>query len=217
MARAALFDMDRTLVRKETASLYVKYQRRIGEATTRDLLKVSFWALQYTLGILDVATVAERVVATYRGTPEDSLTKKCETWFQSDVLPHVCDKGRTAVKKHRESGDLIAIVTGASPYATRPLASLLGIEHIVTSRFQVSAEGNLTGKVEHPLCFGHGKLVRARAFAKEQGFRLEDAVFYTDSITDLPLLEACGDRVCVNPDPRLRRLARTRGWAIERW
>lgn len=217
MKRAALFDMDRTLVRKETASLYVRYQRRIGEARTRDLIKVSLWALQYTLGILDVATVAERVVAGYRGTEEDALTKKCERWFQTDVLPHVCELGRRAVRHHHEKGDHVAIVTGASPYATKPLAALLDIQHIVTSRFEVSDDGKLTGKVEHPLCFGHGKLVRARRLADELGFDLKDAVFYTDSITDLPLLEAVGERVCVNPDPRLRRLARARGWKIERW
>ena len=81
----------------------------------------------------------------------------------------------------------------------------------------VGGDGKLTGKVEHPLCFGHGKLVRARRLAEELGFKLEEAVFYTDSITDLPLLEAVGERVCVNPDPRLRRLARARGWKIERW
>jgi phosphoserine phosphatase len=57
----------------------------------------------------------------------------------------------------------------------------------------------------------------ARAFANERGFALEDACFYSDSITDLPLLEAVGTPIIVNPDARLRRHAKRRGWRIERW
>jgi phosphoserine phosphatase len=75
----------------------------------------------------------------------------------------------------------------------------------------------LTGTFERPLCYGAGKLERARALVHSLGSTLEQAVFYTDSITDLPLLEAVGQPVAVNPDPRLRRVARRRGWPIEDW
>ena len=166
--------------------------------------------------MLDVTAVAKRVVQTYKGTSEAALEAKCDAWFLTDVLPHVCEKGRVAVKAHLEKGDIVAIVTGATLYATAPLARLLHIPHIVTSRVEVE-DGILTGRVVEPLCFGHGKLARAQALAKELDFSLEESVFYTDSITDLPLLSAVGERICINPDPRLRRLARARGWAIERW
>jgi HAD superfamily hydrolase (TIGR01490 family) len=217
MPRAALFDMDRTLVRKETASLYVRYQRRIGEAKTRDLLRVTYWALQYTFGVLDTETIAARVARSFEGMPEERLATRCEELFASDILPHVASAGRRAVTRHQSAGDVVAIVTGASPYVSRPLARLLDIEHVVASAFEVDDRGLFTGKLLKPLCVGEGKLTRARAFAVEHGFALEESVFYTDSITDLPLLEAVGERVCVNPDPRLRRLARSRGWRIEAW
>jgi HAD superfamily hydrolase (TIGR01490 family) len=217
MPRAALFDMDRTLVRKETASLYVKYQRRIGEAKRRDVLRVTYWALQYTLGVIDMESIATRVVKRYAGTSEAKMTAVCDAWFQTDVLPHVCDAGRDAVKKHHAAGDVVAIVTGASHYASRPLARVLDIEHVVASTFEVDDSGMFTGNVVQPLCFGPGKLERARELAKTLGFALEEAAFYTDSITDLPLLDAVAERICVNPDPRLRRLARARGWRIESW
>ncbi len=216
MPRAALFDMDRTLVRKETASLYIRYQRRMGEAKTRDVLRVAYWAAQYTLGVLDMESVATRVAKQFAGTSEEKLEQTCEKWFASDVVQHVCDEGRRAVERHKAQGDLVAIVTGASPYVSRPLARHLDIPHVVASRFHVEA-GAFTGEVIRPLCFGEGKLHRARELAKEHDFKLEEAVFYTDSITDLPLLLACGEKVCVNPDPRLRRLARARGWRIETW
>jgi HAD superfamily hydrolase (TIGR01490 family) len=215
--RAALFDMDRTLVRKETASLYVRYQRRIGEAKTRDLLRVTYWALQYTFGILDTEAIAALVARSFAGTPEERLATRCEEIFARDILPHVAAAGRRAVTRHKTIGDVVAIVTGASPYVSRPLARLLDIDHLVASAFEVDERGFFTGKLIEPLCVGEGKLTRARELAERLGFSLQESVFYTDSITDLPLLEAVGERVCVNPDPRLRRLARARGWRIETW
>lgn len=217
MRRAALFDLDRTLVRRETASLYVRYQREIGEATLLDLARTLGWVLQYTLGVLDAERVAEKALATLAGQSEQELTSRCEDWFRRYVEQHVADAGRRAVREHQARGDLCAIVTGTSPYASRPLARLLDIPHVVSSVFEVDERGRFTGRPVYPLCLGEGKLTRARAFADEQGISLSSATFYTDSITDLPLLEAVGVPVAVNPDPRLSHVARRRGWRVERW
>jgi HAD superfamily hydrolase (TIGR01490 family) len=217
MKGAALFDMDRTLVRKETASLYVRYQRELGEATLADLAKTLVWVAQYTMGVLDAPRVAEKVMLTLRGVPETVLAARCDDWFRLYVEPHITDGGREAVRRHQAAGDLCAIVTGTSPYASRPLARRLKIEHVVSTVFEVDERGCFTGRPVQPICLGEGKVTRARALAEAHGFRLEDATFYSDSISDLPLLERVGEPVAVNPDPRLRRVAERRGWRIERW
>ncbi len=217
MACAALFDMDRTLVRKETASLYVRYMRRRGVADWRDTARVLWWVAQYTAGVIDAPAVAARALRWFAGTEEKVLIARCEEWFQADVVPHVCDDGRRAVERHRGRGDVIAIVTGASPYSARPLARHLGIEHVVASELEVGPDGRFTGRFIEPLCYGDGKLARARRLAETLGFALEEATFYSDSLTDLPLLEAVRTPIAVNPDMRLARVARRRGWRIERW
>jgi HAD superfamily hydrolase (TIGR01490 family) len=214
---AALFDMDRTLVRRETASLYVRYQRGRGEATWRDSARVFSWVAQYSLGLIDVAGVAGRIVQSFAGMHETVLAARCDDWFRCVVEPHVSDAGRRAVAGHVARGDLVAIVTGGSPYAARPLARRLGIDHVVASELEVGANGRFTGRWVEPLCYGGGKLARSLALAQKLGFRVEDATFYSDSCTDLPLLEAVRTAVAVNPDPRLWRIARQRGWAVERW
>jgi HAD superfamily hydrolase (TIGR01490 family) len=215
--RAALFDMDRTLVRKETASLYVRYQRTIGEAGRRDMLRVLYWVAQYTAGVIDAPQVAARALASFAGMQEAALAARCDDWFRRWVEPHVCDLGRRAVEDHRARGDVLAIVTGASPYAARPLARRLGIPHVVTSELEVDARGAFTGKLVEPLCYGVGKVARTKRLADELGFAIEDATFYSDSLTDLPLLEAVREPVVINPDARLRRIAKKRGWRIEAW
>jgi HAD superfamily hydrolase (TIGR01490 family) len=215
--RAALFDMDRTLLRRETASLYVRYQRDLGEATWRDMARTLFWVAQYTLGILDATKVAERTVLTLRGTCETALAARCDDWFSRYVEPHITDAGREAVRRHRAAGDLCAIVTGTSPYASWPLARRLEIDHVVSSTFEIDEDHRFTGRPLYPLCIGDGKLLRAEQFAHTLGFRLEEATFYTDSVSDLPLLCRVAVPVAVNPDPRLRRIAARRGWRVERW
>lgn len=212
-----MFDMDRTLLEVETASLYVRYQRQIGEATTLDLLRTLGWVAQYTFGTLDMTKVAEKALRTLEGVPEVVLAARCDDWFRRSVEQHLTDGGRLAVRDHQRRGDVCAIVTGASAYASRPLARLLGVPHVVSTVFEVDAEQRFTGRPVFPLCLGEGKLERAERLAHELSLPLCDATFYTDSISDLPLLERVAEPVAVNPDPRLARLARARGWRVERW
>lgn len=216
MPRAALFDLDRTLVRKETASLYVRYQREIGEATTVDLVRTLWWVAQYTLGVLDAEKIAARAASSLEGTLEAAMVERCERWVERDVMPHVGEAARAAVARHRAAGDLLAIVTGATPYAARPVARRLEIPHVLSSELEVD-DGAFTGRFVQPLCYGHGKIARVERLAAAHGFSLSEATFYTDSNTDLPLLLAVGEPVVVNPDARLLREARRRRWRVERW
>jgi HAD superfamily hydrolase (TIGR01490 family) len=213
----ALFDMDRTLVRKNTAQLYVRWQRRNGEASIVDSLRVAWWIAQYTVGVVDAENIAVRVLSTLAGKDEKLTASRCEEWFHSDVIHHVGDRARNVVKDHLERGDVCAIVTGAWRYTAEPLARTLAIPHVIATELERDDQGRFTGKHVQPLCYGHGKIARSEALAKAHGFDLRDAIFYSDSISDLPLLERVGTPVAVNPDPRLARIARARGWRVERW
>jgi HAD superfamily hydrolase (TIGR01490 family) len=133
------------------------------------------------------------------------------------VQAEVFVKGREAVARHRERGDIVAIVTSATPYAARPLARELGIDHVVCTELEVDDAGCFTGQVRRPMCYGPGKIELAQRIAETLEFRLEDATFYSDSITDLPLLERVKSPIVVNPDARLRRVAQRRRWPIEIW
>jgi HAD superfamily hydrolase (TIGR01490 family) len=214
---AALFDMDRTLVRKETASLYVKYMRKRGGATWKDTARVTWWVAQYTLGVIDARDVARRAALGLAGLEAAVMQARCDDWFFRDVEPFVSEHGRRAVHAHRAKGDVVAIVTGATPYIARPLARRLGIPHVVASDLEVAGDGRFTGRFVDPLCYGVGKLARAKELGRRLGFAVEEATFYSDSLSDLPLLEAVATPVVVNPDPRLSRVARKRGWRVERW
>jgi HAD superfamily hydrolase (TIGR01490 family) len=213
--RVAFFDMDRTLVRRDTATLFLRYERDIGELGSKDLLQGIWWVFLYTLGFCDAPRVAEKALRRYAGRFEAQLYDTCEQWFATYVRPHISDVARRVVGEHLAAGDLVAMVTGALRFAAGPVARELGIEHVVCSEVEIE-DGKLTGRPRQ-LCFGPSKVEFASRMASLEGCSFDNSVFYSDSITDLPLLERVRTPVVVNPDTRLRRVAVRRGWRTERW
>lgn len=212
----ALFDMDRTLIDTHTAKLYVQFQRDLGEIGAFEAMRTSYWLLQYTIGVIDAKQVALHVLQGYRGKTDVWLRDRCQRWFQSHVRERISSIGRARVREHLRAGHAVAIATSAVHQVAEPLARELSIPHVVCSELEVR-DGELTGSFNWPLCYGQGKRDRAETLLRSLGARLEQTAFYTDSITDLPLLEAVGHPIVVNPDARLRRAAKRRGWLIEDW
>jgi HAD superfamily hydrolase (TIGR01490 family) len=217
LAKVALFDLDGTLLRRDSARLYTRFRRDRGEVTWLDALRVSVWATQYTLGVIDAPKVALKALSSFKGRDEHWLLQSCREWFPGYVLPELQEAGRRAVARHHADGDFVAIVTGATRYVAELVAAELGITHVICSELELDQDKRFTGRVIEPLCYGPGKIERTRRLAEREGFRLEDAIFYSDSITDLPLLEFVKAPVVINPDRRLRRVAQKRGWPIEAW
>ena len=214
---AALFDLDRTLLDTSSGSLYARYQYRIGLMNHRELLQISWWSLLTRLGLLKMDSLIPKLAATAQGQSEPDILSLCDRWFQQDVLPHVTERGQDRVREHQAQGHLVAIVSASTQYVVGPMAAYLGIPgNYVCTRLE-NRGGQLTGKITPPACYGEGKVLWAERFAAEHDADLGQSHFYTDSISDLPLLKRVGHPVAVNPDPRLRRKARQRGWPIEQF
>jgi HAD superfamily hydrolase (TIGR01490 family) len=214
---AALFDLDRTLLDTSSARLYAFYLRRQGLLSRLELARMTWWSLLVELGKLDMATLMPRLLTGATGDDEAELRERCNRWFAEDVLPHLTRRGQERVREHQAQGHMVALVSASTQYVVQPMAEYLGIPgQFVCTRLS-SREGRLTGKVEEPICYGQGKVVWAERFAVAQEVDLGASFFYTDSMSDLPLLERVGHPAAVNPDRRLKRLAQERGWPIERF
>jgi HAD superfamily hydrolase (TIGR01490 family) len=214
--RAALFDVDRTLVTVNTARLYVRWRLSLNQASLLDYARMTHVLFQYALGTLDVDKAARVAFQAVRGQDEALLRDECLAWYRRVVRPYISSHGRREVERARGEGQLVALLSASTPYLTEPLAEDLGIEHVICTRLEV-ADGVFTGAWEPPLCYGPGKVERARVWAAEHGVDLSRSTFYTDSISDLPMLEAVGTPRVINPDPRLRLLALRRRYPVESW
>ena len=108
------------------------------------------------------------------------------------------------------------LITSASNYESELAYEQFGMDRFLSTRYEV-VNGRFTGEPLRPICYGAGKVVLAEQLAATHGIDLDQSYFYTDSLTDLPLLERVGNPRVVNPDPRLRRLSHARGWEILDW
>ncbi len=216
MTPAAFFDMDRTLLRCNTGTLWIRWQRAHGELSLYQTARALGWLAQYKLSVLDMEAVVTKVIASMRGQPEDELAQKARTFFDAWVASQVSPKALDAIARHRAEGHVVAILSTSTPYVVEPLASHIGIEHVICTRMNI-ADGCFDGTHKRPACYGVGKVHWAEQFAREHDVDLAQSYFYTDSYTDLPMLERVGVARVINPDTRLRRHAKRVGWPVDEW
>jgi HAD superfamily hydrolase (TIGR01490 family) len=209
----AFFDMDKTLIAENSASLFMRYRYQRGEIGGVDLLKGLGAYLQYKLGILDIRNWTKTMMVQFRGRAEAELEAEAKAWFEAMVVQTIYPGAEELVRRHETDGHLVAIVSGATKFVVRPLAQRLGIEHMLYTRLEVE-DGVFTGRVIEPICFEEGKIYWLQQFIEEHGIDLAKSWFYTDSITDLPLLDLVGHPVATNPDPLLYRTAVRRRWPV---
>ncbi len=215
MTIAALFDMDNTLLRVDTGMSWTKFLYRRGELPPRMMAKAVYWSTLYKLAVLDMEAVFTKLCLGLEGNSEDEMIAKCDVWYREHIADEVAPAARVAIEHHRRAGHLVVLATGSTCYAARPVARAVGIDHVLSSELEVSG-GAFTGRPS-ALCFGHHKVALAERWAERHGVDLARSYFYSDSYNDLPMLERVGTAIAVNPDSRLRRLARKNGWAVQQW
>ncbi len=213
MRNAAFFDIDHTLITADSGLLFITYLIRRGDLKWRHLLSPAYYHVLYRLNLLDINAVFRRYQAWIRGQTHADMKQLCAEWYAARVRPKISVTMAAQVAEHRRLGHVVAILSSATTYVAEPLARELGIEHLLVNRLIV-ADGRLTGEAVQPLCWGEGKLHWARQFAAEQEIDLSQSYFYSDSISDLPMLQLVGHPRPVNPDRLLRRHARRNGWPI---
>lgn len=214
---AAFFDLDRTLLAVNSGTLWAKHELLSGNITPSQFGRVAVWNVLYHLSLIDIETAFTEAVAHYRGRHYEDLEDETKRWFLREVAHHLRPGASRAIDEHRDQGHRLVLLTSASAFASRVAVATFGLDEYLSNDFPTDEHGKLDGTFHSPLCYGPGKVTRARAWAGERGIDLEDCYFYTDSLTDFPMLEAVGHPRVVAPDPRLKRAALRRRWPIVAW
>jgi putative phosphoserine phosphatase/1-acylglycerol-3-phosphate O-acyltransferase len=209
----AFFDMDKTILSENSATLYMRHRYEQGEMSKGDLLRGLGAYVRYKLGILDLRSWTLDMMSQFSGQSEEQLAEEAIAWVEESVVDTIYPEAERLVEEHLAESHVVAIVSGATAFVVRPIAVRLGIEHILYTRLEVDG-GLFTGRVIEPICFEEGKIYWIQQFIEEQGVDLAKSYFYTDSITDLPLLDLVGHPVATNPDPILYRTAVKRRWPV---
>ncbi|MEM1024101.1 MAG: HAD-IB family hydrolase [Myxococcota bacterium] len=213
--KVAFFDFDKTLIERNSGSLWLRHQIRAGAVGYGDAARAGAWLLWYHLGLSGLENAMRLAITTLAGQQEDALRAKVKAFYASEVRPHYRPLGLETLRRHQDDGDAVVLLTSASVYLGEAVQQEFGLDDIICNRFQVDDEGVFTGEPEGLLCFGEGKRVLGEAWLRARG--AGPAAFYTDSMSDVSFMEVVEEPVAVTPDPRLRRLAKRRGWRIEDW
>ncbi len=215
--RIAFFDLDKTILAVNSGSLWVRREVALGYLSKRDALRAMTWLARYHLGFASAEAMVADAVAHLTGTSAAALKERTERFYREEVRTTYRPGALQAIEQHRAAGEKLVMLTSSSNYLSELVAAELGFDAVLCNRLEVDAAGTHTGHVVGGVCFGPGKLPYARREAERLGLSLRQARFYTDSYSDLSVLEAVADPVAVNPDPRLARHARKRGWRVADW
>ncbi|CAM5217446.1 HAD superfamily hydrolase (TIGR01490 family) OS=Castellaniella defragrans OX=75697 GN=HNR28_001360 PE=4 SV=1 [Castellaniella defragrans] len=215
----ALFDLDNTLLPFDSDHLWADFLARTGRAgdPAQALARNEELLQRHNEGTLTAQEGADFMLGLLRlGTPDELLLWQRD-YMREVILPGILPAARTLIARHRNHGALCAIVTSTNTFVTRPIADVLGFEHLIATVPEQDAQGRYTGRMQGTPAFQAGKVLRVRTWLQDLGLQLEDFAeswFYSDSMNNLPLLEVVTHPVATNPSPTLRTLAQGRGWQI---
>lgn len=215
--RIAFFDLDKTLLDVNSAKLWVRSEFRRGHIKWWMALSAMFWTVMYGLGWTRMERLLTQGIRWLDGRAVGVIVARTEAFYIDEVRQRFRPGALDALRAHRDAGDVLALCTSSSSILSHYVAHDLDIPYILANGFERDGE-TFTGRPDpQQLCYGKGKLTHAAALAERLGVRLDDCAFYTDSVSDLALLEHVGRPVCVHPDRRLRRIADKRGWEVIDW
>ena len=212
---AAFFDLDKTIIAGSSALAFSRPFRRQGLITRRAALRSGYAQLLIMLSGADAATVEalrRRITALCTGWEIAQIRAIVAETLHEIVEPLVYAEATDLIAEHRAAGDEVVVLSASGLEVVEPIAALVGADRCQATRMAIR-NGRYTGEIELYL-YGERKAQAARDIAAARGYRLADCRAYSDSITDLPLLEAVGHPTAVNPDRALRRVAEERGWPI---
>jgi len=210
----AIFDLDNTLLEGDSDYLWGQFlvEQGIVDADSYEQKNQYFYD-QYKKGTLDIFEFLRFSLRPLTEHPIEQLHLWRTQFIDEKIRPILLPKGRELIQRHREQSDTLMIITATNRFVTEPIASELGITHLLATDPEMKS-GQYTGEVRGTPCFQEGKVTRLQQWLNEQQSTLEDSWFYSDSHNDLPLLQQVSHPVAVDPDDTLRSHASQQGWNI---
>ena len=214
--RLALFDLDHTLLDGDSDVLWCDFliqsgilDREFFLARNQDMDR------RYRAGTVGLEEFANFYVGTLAGRTRQQWEPLRQKFLTEVIVPRIGSSARKLVREHQHSDNTVIMTTATNRFITELTAAHFGIEHLIATEPELQG-GTFTGRTEGVLNMREGKVARLHEWlgAREQRLADLDSTAYSDSINDLPLLQAVNHAVAVNPDARLREQAQARGWRV---
>jgi HAD superfamily hydrolase (TIGR01490 family) len=210
---AAFFDLDKTIIARSSTLAFAPLFYRHGLITRSQVCRGVVAQITFRLagaGHNRMERIRDQVSALCCGWQADVVAQIVTDGLRQVIVPHVYSEARGLLTRHQRDGHDVVIVSTSGHEIVGPIGAMLGAVHVIATRLTV-ADGRYTGGVDF-YAYGQAKADHVSALCAERGYQLGECFAYSDSVTDLPLLELVGHPHVVNPDRALRRVARARQW-----
>jgi HAD superfamily hydrolase (TIGR01490 family) len=210
----ALFDLDNTLLNGDSDYEWGCFlvKKKLVDEVDYEAANTHFYE-QYKQGTLDIH---EYSAFSFQPLSEHSMEalQILHAEFMEEVIqPMIGERAKSLIKKERERGCVVMVVTATNSFITGPIVQAFGIDNLLATESKI-VEGRYTTEIEGIPCFREGKVKRLENWLAQNGMSLKGSRFYSDSINDLPLMEKVETAIAVDPDEKLADVARQRGWEI---
>ena len=213
---AAFFDLDKTIIAKSSTLAFGRPFYQSGLLNRRAVLRSAYAQFVFALAGADedqMDRMRDYITAMCTGWDVAQIREIVNETLHDIIDPIVYDEAVERIQQHKSAGQDVVIVSSSGEEVVGPIGAMVGADHVLATRMVVSDDGKYTGEIERYV-YGPEKAEAVRELAAERGYDLAASYAYSDSITDLPLLEEVGHPTAVNPDRALRKIAVEHGWPI---
>jgi HAD superfamily hydrolase (TIGR01490 family) len=212
---AAFFDLDKTILAKSSSLMFAKPFYKGGLLGRGDVLRSAYAQFVYLVSGADhdqMEQMRAYMSALCTGWRVDQVRAIVAETLDEIVEPVVYEEAVRLIEEHQKAGHDVIVISSSGTEVVEPIGERLGVYRAIGTQLAVE-DGLYTGEILF-YAYGEGKAEAMAELAAENGYDLDASYAYTDSFTDLPMLEAVGFPFAVNPDAELRRLAGERGWPV---
>lgn len=223
MPAVAFFDVDNTLMKGYSGFFATLALLKGGILKKRRLFQALFYRLvgPLTSGKGSSQELLRRMygiaMTDMAGSRLEEILEIGRDCFEKRMKPRLYREGIEAIKRHKEEGDPVYLITSGPTMVIRWLAEFLGVDGEFSAGPVIDSSGRLTREIRMPITYREGKVAAAEEAVRKHRARWEACTYYADSADDLYLLEKVGHPVLVNPDWRLKRIGKERRWPVLLW
>ncbi|MCA0330204.1 MAG: HAD-IB family hydrolase [Actinobacteria bacterium] len=213
---AAFFDLDKTILAKSSSLAFARPFYKGGLLGRADVLKSAYAQFTYVASGADhdqLEYMRKYMSALVTGWDVESVKRIVSETLDDIVDPMVYEEAVDLIAHHKEEGRDVIIISSSGTEVVEPIGERLGVDRAIGTQIAIDDEGRYTGEIVF-YAYGQGKADAMVALAEENGYDLAECYAYSDSMTDLPMLDVVGHPVAVNPDAPLRKVAVEREWPI---
>jgi putative phosphoserine phosphatase / 1-acylglycerol-3-phosphate O-acyltransferase len=213
----AFFDLDGTLVAGFTGVIMTRDRLRRGQMSVGEFIGMVQAGLNHQLGRSEFEDLIGKGARMLRGNSVEDIDELAERLFEQHIRNRIYPEMRELVRAHMARGHTVVLSSSALTVQVQPVARFLGIDNVLSNKFETDDEGLITGEVLRPILWGPGKAKAVQAFASQNGVDLSKSYFYADGDEDVALMYLVGNPRPTNPGGKLAAVAAKRGWPVLRF